>query len=764
MQWRHVRGVVLAFWAMAAWPASAQQPQPFDMSPERQTESPAATQPPPAPEPPATIEPQAPQATPAPEPPPVSPVRYLIPFDTLQLTGETARQGMTVFLTDDEAQAPVALNVGYLNAVVAAPEASELRVDINGTNVLAAPISSSAATTDVRIDVPAGTLRPGPNLVEFSAVQRHRTDCSVASTYELWTRIDPSRTFLSFGTPVAGSVSRLADLAATGFDDVGETVLHLVAPDLDRPEARQAALALAQALGLALRVPDTTVEIADGIAAPAPGALNVVLATADALPAEVASLGIEAKAGPVAAFAKVGDTNVLVVSGPDWAGVDLAVRAIGGEAGSNPGFLRSRADLAYPIPLVTGSTEIALADLGVQTSEFNGRRFTTSFEFALPSDFYSNMFGQATLLLNAAYSSDVLPESQFNIYVNDQIASSTPVLRTERGFSRDTPIKIPMTNFRAGRNRVDIEVLLHTAADEACPPGLTQTAPNRFLLSANSRLQIPDFGRIAVAPDLAAFAGTGAPYVGASPQPVVVAAGQDTLASGLTWLTRVAVAAGEAVPVIVVPPEQLNPAANALVVSPLPALSAQTAIRSGVAQSNGPGRGGVGDDALLDSFRSASGNGGPFEGIADWLARQFDLQPQDFWPVHPNDADFVPKSADAVIMSQVHQPEGGIWTYLTIPDEKFFLDGTRRLVRTDNWRAIAGRISTLGAADAAVTTVRPNNKTLIATQPPSLANYRLIAANWLSANVMEFTLLLAGLAVLLTLATWALLKTVGRKG
>jgi len=743
-------------------PVLAQAPAPFDMTPERGNEQPP-TAPPTAEPPPQQPATPAPTETPPAPPAPASATRFLIPFDALELNGEEARQGVSLYLTPAQAASPAKLDLGYLNALVVSPEASQLRVDINGTTVLSSPIASSASTQDLSEVIPAGVLKPGANIVEFLATQRHRTDCSVASTYELWSRLDPARTAIRFDDPNAVRLTQVGELAATGVDADGRTTVHLLAPGLqDSPEARQAGLVLAQNLGKALHVPDLRIEIADTLpAATPPGHLNIVMAPAAQLPPDAAALAGQGTGQPVASFEQGASANTLVLTGPDWKSVEAAAAEIGkADPDADPTVLPRRADLAYPILRLDNARRIVLGDVGVRTAEFNGRRYTTGFEFALPPDFYSNMFGQATLMLNAAYSSDVLPESQFNIYVNGQIASSTPVLRLGRGFSRDTPINIPMTNFRPGRNKVELEVLLQTEADKACPPGLTQMAPTRFVISANTRLQMPDFARIGAFPDLSAFAGTGAPYADEGSAQVYVGEGGPTLASAMTVVARAAVASGALMPLTM--SASPTPDRDAIIVAPLAALPADLVRRSGVAGTVGSG--GVGDDSLLDSFRQSSGNSAnPFDGIKAWLADRLGLRPQNFWLVRADDGAFVPQSRDGVILSQVRQPEGGVWTYLTIPDETHFLDATRRLAETVNWRAISGRVSALGADDPAVVSITPNRVTLVQTQPPSLTNYRLIAANWLSSNILEFTLLLGAIAVLLTLATWGLLKTVGRK-
>ena len=56
-------------------------------------------------------------------------------------------------------------------------------------------------------------------------------------------------------------------------------------------------------------------------------------------------------------------------------------------------------------------------------------------QFAVPADFYADTYGEARLLLDAAYSEAVLPGSLVNVYVNGSIASSTP-LTARRGAVR----------------------------------------------------------------------------------------------------------------------------------------------------------------------------------------------------------------------------------------------------------------------------------------------------------------------------------------
>lgn len=125
---------------------------------------------------------------------------------------------------------------------------------------------------------------------------------------------------------------------------------------------------------------------------------------------------------------------------------------------------------------------IALSELGIESAEFGGRRFRNEFYIGMPADFYASAYGEASLLLDAAYSSQVLPGSHIDIYVNDEIASTVPISNNGGGIFRHLPIKVTMRHFKPGPNKVTIEAVLMTAQDQACAPGAPASATPRFAL------------------------------------------------------------------------------------------------------------------------------------------------------------------------------------------------------------------------------------------------------------------------------------------
>lgn len=736
------------------------QPAPFDMSPEADlrivTEAPAG-------EGAVTV------------PAPVAPeyLRYLVPEPSLRLVGENDRRGYQIYLTAAQAAAPASLHLGYLNALVVAPESSRIRVEINRTTVLNTPISSSAQTGEVVAEIPEGVLQPGFNSVVIRADQRHRTDCNVGSTYELWSNIDNAGTYLALGGARVGVLSRLDDMAAVGVNAAGATTIRLIMPERTGIEAGVLAADLVQALAHNLRTPNPVVEFASSLSNQAePGVLNVVVATAGALPEVAGTLAAEAANGPVAAFA-TNATNALILSGPDWNGINDAIESVRVVSQQYPQYenmLPPRADHMLPVPMLTGASTVTLEQLGVDAFSFNGRRFQTSFDIALPADFYADRYGQAELRLNAAYSREVQPGSQIEVFVNGQIASVTPILRTDDAL-RDLQIKIPMIGFRPGINTVQLVASLRTQADDICAPGtVTVGTEQRLLVSADSEFALPDFARIAQVPNLAAFAGTAFPYHAEKGTNLVIGSGDDTISTGLTLLARMAAQTNDTIPIASVGLASPPPGNDAIFVGAYGRLPPDAVTRLGVLQPYASVEDGSAEQAtdvnsVLQRWRStATGGSTSVVGRAQhWVADLLNLGPNSLGILPPSDTPYAPRQTDQALAVQRLQPEGGLWTMLTVPNQDKVAAGVDALTVDSRWRELSGRVSVLPEDGARVTSVEPNEVAFFETVAFTPQNTRFIAANWLSSHVLAYALLL-GLAVIgLTIATSGMLRNFGRR-
>src|SRR5262249_42140529 len=142
------------------------------------------------------------------------------------------------------------------NAIVVAPEASQLTVLINNRAIGTRQISSPDGVSSASFDIPPGLLQPGANLVTLEANQRHRTDCSIQSTYELWSNIDPAQTYLSFAGLSPADQSGTDAVRAVGVDAGGKTEFDFVVPALEQPGTTRPLLRLAQGLSVLSGMPN----------------------------------------------------------------------------------------------------------------------------------------------------------------------------------------------------------------------------------------------------------------------------------------------------------------------------------------------------------------------------------------------------------------------------------------------------------------------------------------------------------------------------
>lgn len=784
---------------------------PFDMTPERgKLPARPATPPPAAPEPAQTA--PAPASTPsAPSPPKVEQAmisaldRPILPFRHLVLEGEIDSRAWNVVLTGEQAAGAATLTLGYKASVMVAPETSRLTLFVNNQAVFDAPVAATDEVGKLSAELPAGLLKAGANLFHLQIVQRHRTDCTMSSTYELRTEIDSTATALHFRTPAAARLSRVEDLAAIGPDSNGLAHLRILMPSLGRKALTGPVLRFSQAAAVLIGMPSLSISVTSRPDEPVdPGTVTVAIGTADELRPVIRGLPADAASRPIVTF--VDDPTLgpstLVVSGPSPAAVSQAVDAVGSLADRPKGRARDVLDtsrwFAPNPPLLLHASHLKLADLGVSTQEFSGRRFKTEFQVGMPSDFYAYASGEATLLLDAAYSGEVLPGSHMDIYVNGDIAATTPMSTSGGDILRHLPIRIPMTHFQPGPNRITFEAQLHTNADLECATGPIKGS-NRFALFDSSEFVMPDYARIAQLPNLAALQGTAFPY-NSSTDPVALvlsSSDADTMSAAATLLSRMAVAAGRLIELDLNAPSLDN--RNALFIAPAPAipdpvpaqLDLDEQLRSGwKAREEVPQGPVVAGNTLgpataptlpvaasepsdtqetFDRWRDTlSTEGGGWQGnvsaFEDWMQRTFQVSSQTLRFLPSRDVPYHPSRDATVMIAQGPSPSGDkAWTLITAPTESLLRQGATTFTTSPQWFQLSGRLVTYNARVAEVQTQPVTTFSFIPTQPVSFANLRLVAANWLSENLLAFAVLLFAACLLLGLATALFLSRIGRR-
>lgn len=761
---------------LAAPPASAQT-SPFDMSTEKPA-VPSST----APSAAAPVPQSAPIAAAAPQQAASPARRYIVPFTELVLSGEYSRRSWSLFLTPEQAAAKAELTLGYQNAVVVAPEASHLKISINGSELVDAPIASSNNASDISVSIPANLLHAGMNDIAISALQRHRTDCTIESTYELWTQIDTARTFLSFDGPDAGRWKRVEDLRAIGVDESGETTFNLIVQSMGQTISTSPAVRLGEALALMANMPNQSFDVSEaGSSTARPGMANIVLGPASELSNVLATVPPTAENGPTAILIddpRLGPST-LVVSGPNWQAVDMAIDDIAKQvdrpANSRRTSLSTRTWRMPDVPMLLSASRLKFSELGMDTLEFSGRRVRTDFAVGVPSDFYANAYGEATVLLDAAYSQEVLPGSHIDVYVNDNIAATVPITTSGGEILRHLPIKVTMRHFRPGDNVIALEGVLMTKADATCAPGATARGGQRFVIFDSSELVVPDFARVARTPDLAGISGTGFPYSRSEyAMPLIMDRTQpDSVSAAVTLLARMSVAAGRLIAVDSLIAATAVADRNALFISAIsqvpPAVLAQVGVSNETTSTWGETVASIhpNTEATFDQWRERlrdSGWRGQVSSFEDWLSRTFNISTNSFRIFPGPAAEFTPQGSASLVVAQEASPVGsGTWTLVTAPTVGALRDGVRSLTEQSIWRRMGGHITTVDASDDKVATVAVSRFNFVETQPFSISNYRLIVANWLSANALFYAVVLTLLSILLGFATAGLLGALGRR-
>lgn len=788
---------------LAALPAAAQV-SPFDMSPERPATPSAPPAAPPAVAPPAAEAPFPPVLSPGgastAQPAPASPAqpsiqpapqvaavsadptrRYLVPFSDFVLSGEYARRAWSIYLTPEQAAAKVTVNLGYQSAIVIAPEISSLRLSINGTRLIDAPIASPDRAAGLRAEIPAGLLNAGMNDIVIEAAQRHRTDCSIESTYELWTQIEPGDTYLSFEGD-AGRWKRFEDIRAIGVNDAGTTRFNLIVPAAEQSTSTPVVVRLSQSLALMANMPNQIFDVSETpMQRAGPGEANIVVGTASELAGVLAALPVGADTVPTVAI--VDDANLgpstIVVTGPTWQAVETAVEGVARQVdrplGVQRSFLASRPWRTPDVPLLLGAARMRLADLGVGTLEFSGRRVRTEFAVGVPADFYANAYGEATMLLDAAYSEDVLPGSHIDVYVNDNIAATMPITTSGGEILRHLPIKVTMRHFHPGENVVAIEAVLRTEADNLCAPGATGLDKGRFVLFDSSEFVMPDYARIGRTPELSGLGGTGFPYNRVDyPIPLFLDRTQlDSLSAGTTLMSRMAVAAGRLIPIdtnasVASIADKHAIFLNAISQVP-PAVLAQVGVSDESRSSWGETVASVRTDtqATFDEWRErlrGSGWRGQVSRFEEWMSSTFNVSTETFRIFRSSQPPFTPGGDANLLVASNFNPSGtGNWTLVSAPTVSGLKVGVGELTSRTRWQQMGGHITTLNPTTNGVARIPSYAFEFFETVPFSLANYRLIAANWLSSNALSYGLAVIILAVALGLATAGLLSAFGRR-
>lgn len=465
-----------------------------------------------------------------------------------RLAGEIGASEWPIYLTEAQATKPLRFRLGYLSAVSVMPEASTLIVQINDVTIGQTAIQAPHAVKTLDFDVPADLVKPGFNSLRIAVQQRHRVDCSLQATYELWTQIDPSQTGFLFAADDPGVVS-VADLPALSPNPQGGMPVRAIIAEQTDFGSVDRMLRAVQAISINGRFEQVLVDVDAGVAAD-PYGVNLAVGPWLQLRQVPGLQGLRQPEGPTLTVlpARDGGRTTIVATGNTREEVDAALERLAGDAalrGSGPGL---RAAAAFPGYRIDGGQRVKIKDLGVVSQEFSGRMFRLGMQILMPSDFYAADYGKVQINLAGGYSAGLTPDAQIIVSVNGRNVVGVKLPKTGGEVFRDRSIPLPLSALRPGLNRIDIEAHVPTKADKVCDPLASMGREQRFLLLDSTELVVPDIARIARMPDLAVTATGAFPYAdGRIARLYVPRPDRETIAAAATVIARLAVSGGRSI-------------------------------------------------------------------------------------------------------------------------------------------------------------------------------------------------------------------------
>lgn len=708
--------------------------------------------------------------------------------------GEASTHEFAFFALPNEVASPATLVLSMQTAISAAPERSKMRVFVNDTDVGIIELRSGDPK---RIELPIanGIVQPGYNSVSMIVEQKHRVDCSLDATYELWTQLDPEKSGFLFSGTAAQSEGTIADLVAQGRGNDGRAslVAHVLpgasTVDIDRTMSVIQTLSILgdfdnPAVTFDPSTSASGIDVYVGTYGTIRGLLDTDLSSTDI----VDGLKIDA--------AKDGNRSRLIISARTVDELDVHIRTFeerlqDRETTGTPQGLRALANRKGQ--LLQPSSQVALTDLGFISKPFSGRLYSETINFSMPSDFYPADYASLGINLSAQYAAGLSKDAVLIVKANGQIVSNIQLGDGRTGVIKNQRLPIPLSKLRPGENTVTFEAQLPMTSDATCDPVASLQEPPRFLIMDETYLDIPAYARVGRYPDLAALvsgADLSGPDRSSPPLTVYVPKlDREILDVAGSFIAKMAYSSGRVadVSVTATQPDPTTPglltfgtfasipqalqsemkldlnniAVNSIRLTtpakttaenlsnkPSPDTTVATDLASratGYVQSS--------RDLVLSGYEWAR-NRLPMQ-TAGWsfgLAGRSELVSKTYRPAAGTD----------LLIAQRATATGGVWTVVASPNAEVMTNSMSALSQRATWRRLNGATQSFSQTGQLLDEQPALRETLFQTQPATFNNLRLVTAGWFANNTVEYTLAQIAAALLLGVSTFAMLK-LGRK-
>ncbi|MFK0332785.1 cellulose biosynthesis cyclic di-GMP-binding regulatory protein BcsB [Rhizobium sp. NPDC090275] len=715
--------------------------------------------------------------------------------NALFFNGESTSREYAFYALPAEIAGSTKLVLSLQTSISTAPESSAMRVFVNDQDVGTIKLTAGDPYR-AELKVPNGLIQPGYNAVSILVDQKHRVDCTIDATYELWTQVDPEQSGFVFGGKSAAGGTSIPDLIALGGINDGRTPIHgRISPGASTTEYNRI-MAVIQSLAIAGNFDRPAVTIGEAQSGD-PG-IDVVVGTRNALASTLGADRAAALKDGISVLSNDGtQRKMLVITGQAAPDVNNAVEEFQRlsqqqQNDGTPQGLRALANTKGR-PLAPNSV-VPLQNLGFIAQPFTGRLYKESVNFSMPSDFYPGDYGSLVMHLSARYAANLARGAELILRANGETVADITLGASRNGLIDDQRLPIPLSKLRPGENIIEFEARLPTPADAVCDP-LAGANEDRSRLSilGSSFLEVPSFARVGRYPDIAALvsgaslaAGHAAEatsvYVPDLNSPAIDAAG--------SFLAKMAYSSGRVTPVDLMTSVPDAGQRQIMAFAPFARLPAEIQSQAGLDLSatpagltNGPPSSRRGQAAASMSFgdpasgREAAAADTPTQldkllapvtelaSTAKSFARSTlsQLQPTLGSAGETRAENYQPKDNTALLIAQKEMSSGGVWTVVASPSDTSLTATVDAVMERSTWTRLNGSLQSFSTSGQVMDQVSPRDIALFQTQPVSIGNMRLIIAGWLSNHVMEYTLAQLGAAIMLGASTFLMLKLGRRK-
>ncbi len=506
----------------------------------------------------------APVAAPTPDPVPRSqtqrlPLRRLIALDAPILM-RNASSTYTVFVPQSARFQPknYSLRLKFTNSIALLTERSVLRVVLNDIIVAQFYLDRNKPFNEADIEVPLALVKIGFNRLQFIVAQHYTYKCEDPSAPELYTEIDPDRSYLEQTGEWKAIPERLSYIRWWIDEKLWVPYqFNICMPSSASPRDLHLAWGSIVTQGIALAVNNQPFRVFTATAL-RPGMDNVVIGTMNELSPFLSATEAASINGSFLAMKSLpGDPThcMIIVSGRNDQEVGQTALALGMVNFPLPDSKYAVVDkMSLPAaPAYVRNAPIqtpgiySFRQLGYKTETIKGwNTGTYRLQVYMPGDISRDDLSNAELRLHFVYGAGLRRDSVLNVFINGQFQTAIRLRDQEGALHSDHRLYLPMQAFQPGRNDVELAPRMVPLFSNQCE--ILQDENLQFTLYDDSEFVFPKALRKARLPNLGVFSQTAFPF-SAPPdgsETAVYVAGSDpeTICAAWTLLGKMAQISG----------------------------------------------------------------------------------------------------------------------------------------------------------------------------------------------------------------------------